>query len=100
MSAQLRARPESSQGLATVRVVGVYALRREGKPVRAEGWERADLMIDLRLGDCLKILPTLDAGSIDAVVTDPPYGLGFMGKRWDVSLPSLRVWAECYRVMK
>lgn len=32
-------------------------------------------MIDLRLGDCLEILPTLDAGSVDAVVTDPPYGL-------------------------
>lgn len=30
-------------------------------------------MIDLRLGDCLEILPTLDAGSVDAVVTDPPY---------------------------
>ncbi|MFA5054235.1 MAG: site-specific DNA-methyltransferase [Parcubacteria group bacterium] len=34
-------------------------------------------MIDLRLGDCLEILPTLAAGSVDAVVTDPPYGIGF-----------------------
>jgi DNA modification methylase len=34
-------------------------------------------------GDCLDILPTLDAESIDAIVTDPPYGLGFMGKAWD-----------------
>ena len=34
-------------------------------------------MIDLRLGDCLSILPTLEAGSIDAVVTDPPYGIGY-----------------------
>jgi len=34
-------------------------------------------------GDCLTILPTLDAESVDAVVTDPPYGLGFMGKKWD-----------------
>jgi len=32
--------------------------------------------IDLRLGDCLEILPTLAAGSVDAVVTDPPYGVG------------------------
>ena len=34
-------------------------------------------MIDLRLGDCLEILPTLAAGSVDAVVTDPPYGIDF-----------------------
>jgi len=32
--------------------------------------------IDLRLGDCLEILPTLETGSVDAVITDPPYGLG------------------------
>jgi len=35
--------------------------------------------IDLRLGDCLEILPTLTAGSVDAVVTDPPYNIGFDG---------------------
>ncbi len=35
------------------------------------------------VGDCLDIMPTLDAESIDAIVTDPPYGLGFMGKAWD-----------------
>lgn len=34
-------------------------------------------------GDTLALLPTLDADSIDAVVIDPPYGLGFMGKDWD-----------------
>src|SRR5690606_26961993 len=38
--------------------------------------------------------------SIDAIVTDPPYGLGFMGKKWDGLPPSLE-WAEaCYRVLK
>ena len=37
----------------------------------------------LYLGDCLEVLPTLPAGSVDAVVTDPPYGLEFMGKEWD-----------------
>ncbi len=31
-------------------------------------------------GDCLAVLPTLPAESVDAAVTDPPYGLGFMGK--------------------
>lgn len=34
-------------------------------------------------GDCLEVMATLDAESIDAIVTDPPYGLGFMGKHWD-----------------
>jgi site-specific DNA-methyltransferase (adenine-specific) len=39
--------------------------------------------IDLRLGDCLEVLKTIPDNSIDSVVTDPPYGLGFMGKEWD-----------------
>ena len=34
-------------------------------------------------GDCLNVMATFDAESIDAIVTDPPYGLGFMGKAWD-----------------
>ena len=34
-------------------------------------------MIKLYRGDCLKVLRKLDAGSVDAVVTDPPYGIGF-----------------------
>ena len=37
-------------------------------------------------GDCLEVLPTLEADSVDAVVTDPPYGLEFMGKAWDSPL--------------
>jgi hypothetical protein len=35
-------------------------------------------------GDLFTVLPTLDEASIDACVTDPPYGLGFMAKEWDV----------------
>jgi DNA modification methylase len=34
-------------------------------------------------GDCLEVLATLDEASVDACVTDPPYGLEFMGKEWD-----------------
>jgi site-specific DNA-methyltransferase (adenine-specific) len=37
---------------------------------------------------------------VDAVVTDPPYGLAFMGKRWDYDVPSVEIWAECLRVLK
>jgi site-specific DNA-methyltransferase (adenine-specific) len=38
--------------------------------------------------------------SVDAVVTDPPYGLSFMGKKWDYDVPSTEIWAECLRVLK
>ena len=54
----------------------------------------------LHLGDCLDVLRTLPACSVDAVVTDPPYGLAFMGKRWDYDVPSVEIWAECLRVLK
>jgi DNA modification methylase len=37
----------------------------------------------IHAGDCLTVMATLDAESIDAIVTDPPYGIGFMGKAWD-----------------
>lgn len=51
-------------------------------------------------GDCLTLLAALAPDSVDAIVTDPPYGLGFMGKKWD-DLPPGREWAEaCYRVLK
>jgi DNA modification methylase len=38
--------------------------------------------------------------SIDAIVTDPPYGLSFMGKKWDYDVPSQEIWEECLRVLK
>lgn len=53
-------------------------------------------------GDNLELLPTLADNSIDAIVTDPPYELGFMGKSWDSSGIAYKValWAECLRVLK
>ena len=51
-------------------------------------------------GDCLDVMRDLPTGSVDAIVTDPPYGLGFMGKQWD-DLPPGTEWAEaCLRVLK
>lgn len=51
-------------------------------------------------GDCIEAMRALDAESVDAIVTDPPYGLGFMGREWD-ALPPGREWAEeCLRVLK
>ena len=56
----------------------------------------------LLLGSCLAILPTLANNSIDSIVTDPPYELGFMGKKWDSSgiAFNTQVWVECLRVLK
>jgi site-specific DNA-methyltransferase (adenine-specific) len=55
---------------------------------------------ELHHGDCLDVLRTLPDNSVDAVVTDPPYGLSFMGKKWDYDVPAVDVWAECLRVLK
>lgn len=55
---------------------------------------------ELHHGECLEILKAFSDNSIDAIVTDPPYGLSFMGKRWDYDVPSVDVWAECLRVLK
>jgi len=57
-------------------------------------------MTELIHGDCLDVLRSMPDCSVDAVVTDPPYGLSFMGKKWDYDVPSVEVWAECLRVLK
>ena len=54
----------------------------------------------LLLGDCFEVLQTLEAESVDACVTDPPYGLSFMGKHWDRGVPATDVWQQVYRVLK
>ena len=51
-------------------------------------------------GDCLEELQQLEDNSVDSVVTDPPYGLSFMGKKWDYDVPPKEVWLECLRVLK
>ena len=55
---------------------------------------------DLHLGDCLEVMPTLAADSVDSIVSDPPYGLSFMGKNWDHGVPGQSFWAEALRVAK
>lgn len=54
------------------------------------------------LGNCLDVLPTLPSNSVDSIITDPPYELGFMGKSWDNSgiAYSVPMWKECLRVLK
>ena len=57
-------------------------------------------MHELHHGNCLDILRTMPDASVDAVVTDPPYGLSFMGKRWDYDVPGVEIWEQCLRVLK
>jgi site-specific DNA-methyltransferase (adenine-specific) len=56
--------------------------------------------VDLMNSDCRLMLKELDANSVDAVVTDPPYGLSFMGKHWDYDVPGVDIWREVLRVLK
>ena len=57
-------------------------------------------MAKLILGDCLEKMKELSDNSIDSIVTDPPYGLSFMGKKWDYDVPGVDIWKECLRVLK
>ena len=58
--------------------------------------------VTLLLGDCREVLRGLGDNSVDAVVCDPPYELGFMGRHWDSQGVAYdpAVWGECYRVLK
>lgn len=55
---------------------------------------------ELFCGDSLEVLKNLPENSIDSIVTDPPYGLSFMGKKWDYQVPSIDIWKEVFRVLK
>ena len=57
-------------------------------------------MINLLHGDCLEQMKTLDDNSVDSIVSDPPYGISFMAKKWDYDVPSVEVWKEAMRVLK
>jgi site-specific DNA-methyltransferase (adenine-specific) len=54
----------------------------------------------LHHGDCLEVMATMADNSVDAIVTDPPYGLSFMGKNWDHGVPGEAFWREALRVAK
>ena len=59
-----------------------------------------DERVTLHHGDCIAVMREMPDASVDSIVTDPPYGLGFMGKGWD-ALPPGEEWArECLRVLK
>jgi len=52
------------------------------------------------VGDSVRKLEKVADNTVDAVVTDPPYGLAFMAQRWDYDVPSVDLWRQCLRVLK
>jgi site-specific DNA-methyltransferase (adenine-specific) len=64
--------------------------------------EKKEMTYQILKGNNLDLLPTLADNSIDSIVTDPPYELGFMGKKWDNSgiAYSVELWQQCLRVLK
>lgn len=56
----------------------------------------------IKVGNCIDLLSEMPDCSVDSIVTDPPYELGFMGKSWDASgiAYNLEVWKQCLRVLK
>ena len=59
------------------------------------------MILDLYNMDCRDAMSLfLPDNSVDSIVCDPPYGLTFMGKKWDYDVPGVDVWAECLRVLK
>jgi site-specific DNA-methyltransferase (adenine-specific) len=59
-------------------------------------------MVEVLHGDCVELMRSMPDSSVDAIVTDPPYELGFMGKAWDGAgiAYSVTMWAEALRVLK
>jgi DNA modification methylase len=51
-------------------------------------------------GDSAEVLKTIESNTIDAVITDPPYGIEFLGKEWDKNTGAIEIWRECFRVLK
>lgn len=59
-----------------------------------------DDSVTLHHGDCIDVMRGMADGSVDAIVTDPPYGLGFMGRAWDALPPGYDFAVECLRLLK
>ncbi len=57
-------------------------------------------MVVIVNANCLDAMKEMETNSVDSIVTDPPYGLSFMGKKWDYEVPSVAIWVEALRVLK
>jgi site-specific DNA-methyltransferase (adenine-specific) len=97
MSAEATTMPNKSQSSATLLVSNKIEIEPMHIEKKSEGCPES---FAIELGDCLEILRAMQDSSVDSIVTDPPYGLSFMGKKWDHDVPSEAIWRECLRVLK
>ena len=65
-----------------------------------DDWGGEVKSLDLRKGDCIEIMQSLQPDTVDAIVTDPPYMINLAGRKWDAPF-NVEAWAtQCYRVLK
>ena len=65
-----------------------------------KSYEDSSETFTIHCGNCLDVMRGMESDSVDSVVTDPPYGLSFMGKNWDHGVPGVPFWREALRVAK
>ena len=96
---------EVADGIATEEPLSSEADPSDAMPEKVEAITKPGDVIqlgrhELHCVDCLDMLKDIPENSIDSVVTDPPYGIGFMSKDWDCSVPGEEFARECLRVLK
>jgi hypothetical protein len=68
--------------------------------IKSEDIELGGVCVKVFNDDCLNVLREMPDNSVDSIVTDPPYGISFMAKKWDYDVPKVEVWKEAMRVLK
>jgi site-specific DNA-methyltransferase (adenine-specific) len=68
--------------------------------IKSEDIELGGVCVKVFNEDCLNVLREMPSNSVDSIVSDPPYGISFMAKKWDYDVPSVEVWKEALRVLK
>jgi DNA modification methylase len=75
-------------------------IRNNRRMIKSEDIELGGVCVKVFNDDCLNVLREMPDNSVDSIVTDPPYGISFMAKKWDYDVPSVDVWKEAMRVLK
>ena len=75
-------------------------IRNNRRMIKSEDIELGGVCVKVFNDDCLNVLREMPDNSVDSIVTDPPYGISFMAKKWDYDVPSVKVWKEAMRVLK
>jgi site-specific DNA-methyltransferase (adenine-specific) len=75
-------------------------IRNNRRMIKSEDIELGGVCVKVFNDDCLNVLREMPDNSVDSIVSDPPYGISFMAKKWDYDVPSVEVWKEVLRVLK